>query len=172
MQKIIISYFFLITYPQAHYVQFFKIYFLQKCLLKTYFASIISVRSTPYEKREGSGSGSVPLTNGFGSWRPKNTQILRIRIANTSPSFPSRRTNIVHGLAKAIEKVERLLKKLYAHEGDWHFQCMGQISEMENISRSPTIRDFVTILLKGSMQDNTVARLQNTKVQTPLFPLF
>ncbi len=31
---------------------------------------------------EGSGAGSVPLANGsgFGFWRPKNIQILRIRI--------------------------------------------------------------------------------------------
>ncbi len=33
-----------------------------------------------YEKREGSGAGSVPLTNGSGSGRPKN---IRIRIPNT-----------------------------------------------------------------------------------------
>ncbi len=36
-----------------------------------------------YEKREGSGSGSVPLTNRSGSGRPKNMRILRIRIPNT-----------------------------------------------------------------------------------------
>ncbi len=41
------------------------------------------------EKREGSkagfgaGSGSVHLTNGSVSWRPKNMRILRIRIPNT-----------------------------------------------------------------------------------------
>jgi hypothetical protein len=29
------------------------------------------------------GSGSVPLTNGSGSWRTKNMQILRIQIHNT-----------------------------------------------------------------------------------------
>ncbi len=34
-----------------------------------------------YEKKEGSGSGSVPLTNGSGSGRPQN---MRIRIPNTS----------------------------------------------------------------------------------------
>jgi hypothetical protein len=39
-----------------------------------------------YEKREGSGagSGSIPLTNGFGSGRPENMGILRIRIPNTA----------------------------------------------------------------------------------------
>jgi hypothetical protein len=31
--------------------------------------------------REGPGSGSIPLTNESGSWRPKN---LRIRIPNTA----------------------------------------------------------------------------------------
>jgi hypothetical protein len=44
--------------------------------------------------------------------------------------------------------------------------------EFKNISRGPTFRDFVTILTEGSMQDNTVARLQSTRVQTPLFPLY
>jgi hypothetical protein len=33
---------------------------------------------------------------------------------------------------------------------------------MENIGRGPTFGDFVTILTEGSMQDNTVARLQST----------
>ncbi len=35
---------------------------------------------------EGSGSGSVPLTNGSGSRRPKNILIRRIRIRNTAGS--------------------------------------------------------------------------------------
>jgi hypothetical protein len=56
-------------------------------LLKYYFASIISVHLTRYvyEKKEGSGAGpgSVPLTNGSGSGRPKNMRILRFRIPNT-----------------------------------------------------------------------------------------
>jgi hypothetical protein len=37
---------------------------------------------------------------------------------------------------------------------------------MENISRGPTFGDFVTILTEGSMKDNSVARLQSTRVQT------
>ncbi len=37
--------------------------------------------------------------------------------------------------------------------------------ETENISRGPTFGDFVTILTKGSMQDNTVARLRSTRAQ-------
>ncbi len=40
--------------------------------------------------------------------------------------------------------------------------------EMENISRGSTFGDFVTILTQGPMQDNTVARLRSTRVQTPL----
>jgi hypothetical protein len=46
--------------------------------------------------------------------------------------------------------------------------------EMENISRgpSPTFGDFVTVRTERSMQDVTVARLQNTRVQTPLSTLF
>jgi hypothetical protein len=44
--------------------------------------------------------------------------------------------------------------------------------EMENISRGPTFGDFVTIRREASMQDVTVARLQTTRAQTPLSPLF
>ncbi len=36
----------------------------------------------------------------------------------------------------------------------------------------PTFGDLVTILRKGSMQDITVASLQNTRAQTPLSPSF
>jgi hypothetical protein len=37
---------------------------------------------------EGSESGSIPLTSGSGSWRPKNTwiRLIRIRIRNTGYS--------------------------------------------------------------------------------------
>ncbi len=42
--------------------------------------------------------------------------------------------------------------------------------EMENIGRDPTFGDFVTIRTEASMQDVTVARLQSTRVQTPLSP--
>ncbi len=38
--------------------------------------------------------------------------------------------------------------------------------EMVNLSRGPTLGDFVTILTEGSMQDVTVARLQSTRVPT------
>jgi hypothetical protein len=43
-------------------------------VLKSYFASI-----TYFRKRKD----PEPLTNGSGSWRPKNMRILRIRIPNT-----------------------------------------------------------------------------------------
>jgi hypothetical protein len=36
-----------------------------------------------YEKREGSGARSIPLTNGSGSMRPENMRV-RIRIPNTA----------------------------------------------------------------------------------------
>jgi hypothetical protein len=71
--------FFLITCPQAHHIQSKKINFV----LKFYFLGIISVRSNIYEKREGSGSGSAPLSNGSESGRPKNMRILGIQIPNT-----------------------------------------------------------------------------------------
>ncbi len=37
---------------------------------------------------EGSGSGSIPLTSGFGSGRPKNMWIRWIRIRNTAFKMP------------------------------------------------------------------------------------
>ncbi len=40
---------------------------------------------------------------------------------------------------------------------------------MENVSEGPTFGEFVTILTEWSMQDNTVARLQSVRVQTPLY---
>ncbi len=43
---------------------------------------------------------------------------------------------------------------------------------MENISEGPTFGDFVTIRTERSMQDVMVARLQSTRVQTPLSPSF
>ncbi len=43
---------------------------------------------------------------------------------------------------------------------------------MENVSRGgPNFGNFVPILTKGSMQDNIIARLQSTMVQTPSPPL-
>ncbi len=59
---------FFLSYLQAHYLPSQRFNFLLKYfVLKSYFASIISVRSHLYEKREGSGAGSVPLANGSGS---------------------------------------------------------------------------------------------------------
>jgi hypothetical protein len=43
---------------------------------------------------------------------------------------------------------------------------------LEIIRRGPTFGDFVTIRTEASMQDVTVARLQSTRVQTLLSPLF
>jgi hypothetical protein len=45
---------------------------------------------------------------------------------------------------------------------------LSKTREMENLRRGPNCGDFVTILTEGPMQDNTVARLQSTGVQTPL----
>jgi hypothetical protein len=57
-----------------------KIKFYQENFcIKFYFATIFSVPSTFYEKRED--SGSVLVTKGSGGVRPKNTWILRIRNA-------------------------------------------------------------------------------------------
>jgi hypothetical protein len=46
--------------------------------------------------------------------------------------------------------------------------CQRQRDE-EYKYRGPTFGDFVTFLTEGSMQDNRVARLQSTRVQTPLY---
>ncbi len=46
-------------------------FLLKFCLLQALFQSAQHL----YEKREGSGSRSIPLTNGSGSGRPKNMRI-------------------------------------------------------------------------------------------------
>ncbi len=46
-------------------------FFAKNFVLKFNFAGIISAAQHIYEKRQGSGSGSVPLTNEYGSGRPK-----------------------------------------------------------------------------------------------------
>ncbi len=80
-KKIIFSYFFLITCPQAYHLQSKQFNFLLKFIVKILFCRhYFSPLNTFIRKREGSGSGSVPLTNGSGSGRPKN---MRIRIPNT-----------------------------------------------------------------------------------------
>jgi hypothetical protein len=73
-----ISYFFLITYPQAYYLQSYsyKSNFLLKLCVKILFCKhYFSPLKHLYEKRKGFGSGSVPLTNGSRSGRPKNIRI-------------------------------------------------------------------------------------------------
>ncbi len=56
-------------------------------------------------------------------------------------------------------------------KGEGLFQGKRQ-SDEEYKYRGPTFGDFVTIRTEASMQDITVARLQSTRVQTPLSPLF
>jgi hypothetical protein len=74
------SYFFLITYPQARTLSSvlkIKVFAKNFVLKPLYF---------PYYFRKGKkvfGSGSLPLTDGSGFWRPKNMRILRIRFPNT-----------------------------------------------------------------------------------------
>ncbi len=97
MQIFFSSYFFLITYPLAHNLQslFYrtalKINFVFKflsCKLQALFQSAHHL----YVKREW--SGSVPLTNGSRSGRPKNMGIQRIRIPNTACNCNKMHKNI------------------------------------------------------------------------------
>ena len=44
---------------------------------------------------------------------------------------------------------------------------MEDSREMENISTGPTFADFVTVLTEGSMQDITVARVQEYRLPSP-----
>ncbi len=46
-------------------------------MLKFFWLALFQSAQNFHEKREGSGAGSVslPLTNGSGSWKPKNMQI-------------------------------------------------------------------------------------------------
>ncbi len=63
--------------------------------------------------------------------------------------------------------------QVYSQECVVSFLFLFALSrKMENISRGLAFGDFVTIPTEGSMQDNTVARLQSTRVQTPLSSLF
>jgi hypothetical protein len=73
------SYFFLITYPQVQSSFVFKINFL---IFNFYILFVCSTRLW----ETGAGPGSIPLTSGSGSRRPKN---MRIWIPNTAlePEF-------------------------------------------------------------------------------------
>jgi hypothetical protein len=73
MQKM--SYFFLITYPQAHYLQFKSSALKINLVLKFYLQALFQSAQHLYEKREG--SGSVLQTNGSGSGRRKKMPILQ-----------------------------------------------------------------------------------------------
>ena len=57
-------------------------FFLKFCGKILFCRHYLIFQSAPhiYEKKEGSGSESIPPTNGSGSGRPKNMRILRIRI--------------------------------------------------------------------------------------------
>jgi hypothetical protein len=76
VKKIMFSIFFS-DLPTGTLSSLLKINFFAKILRKN------PVLQALFHKREGSGAGSVTLTNGSGSWRPRNMRILRIRIPNT-----------------------------------------------------------------------------------------
>jgi hypothetical protein len=78
--------------------------------------------------------------------------------------------------ADSVQKILEFCDEFVPGEPpEYFFDRLGQSRdyprEMKNISRGPTFGDFVTICTEGSMQDNRVARLQSTRVQTPLSPL-
>ena len=74
--------FFLTTYPQAHYFQSQNLIFCRISCWNFILQASFQFAQHLYEKSEG--SGAVPLTNGYGSGRPKST---RIRIPNTDIFF-------------------------------------------------------------------------------------
>jgi hypothetical protein len=75
-KKVFFHIFFILVTSRNIIFSLRNLIFCENFVLKFYFSSIISVRSTPhlYEKTEGSGtgagSGSVPLTNESGSGMP------------------------------------------------------------------------------------------------------
>ncbi len=71
------SKFFFMTHP---YFQSFKFNFLRKFCVKILFASINLVRTTPLWEKGRIWIRIYTLTNGPGSWRPKNMRILQIRL--------------------------------------------------------------------------------------------
>jgi hypothetical protein len=61
----------------------FKIFILQ---------TLFQTAQHLYERREGSVSGSVPLTNGCGSGRPKNVLVNQLSVLQVGCWTPSQRT--------------------------------------------------------------------------------
>jgi hypothetical protein len=80
------------------------------------------------------------------------------------------------GMKEEVEEERRVIERdeesLAAEDTSGQEKASGEVREMENISRGPTFGDFVTICTEASMQGITVARLQSTRVQTPLYPFF
>jgi hypothetical protein len=66
-KKIFFSHIFIIICPQANHLQTKKFDYLLKFVLNFILQALFQSDQHIYEKREGSGAGSVPLTNGPGS---------------------------------------------------------------------------------------------------------
>jgi hypothetical protein len=86
---------------------------------------------------EGSGSGSIPLTSGSGSWRPKNMGIRWIRIRNTENIFlkisfrgkkkthfrlNSRRSSTLYSLDRVLFERECVILCVFSFI-DWRFSA-------------------------------------------------
>jgi hypothetical protein len=102
------SYFFLITYPQAQYLQSYTIFAKLLCLnfiLQALFKSAQHL----YEKKEGSGSGFIPMTNGSGSGRPKNMRILRSWFLIRIPKTAANTRKIEEKTRKKIRLIHNLI---------------------------------------------------------------
>ncbi len=98
------------------------------------------------------------------SWRYCRWWILCGELGGEGDMAASSTGGIIHPLATLLRSPYKTVWKLRANS--W----LVLPREMENISRGSTFEDFVTILTEGSTNDNTVARLQSTSVQTPLSP--
>ncbi len=69
------------------WIRNFFLQWLQGCKKIFFFNIFHNLTTGTSSVLKGPGSRSAPLTNGSGSWRPKNMRILRIRIPNTEKMF-------------------------------------------------------------------------------------
>jgi hypothetical protein len=104
---------------------------------------------------EGSGSGSIPLTSGSGSGRPKN---MWIRIRNTAPNFIclSVSTYLDVGPAQFVQNLglARVHVAQHAHHGSTQHVCR-------------TLACVLLLSLHNTETFSTISTLVDTSVSDP-----